>query len=77
MNYRNEALRARIFVATNLAEARQEAGLTQAEAARKLDATQGMVSRYESGRAVPSIDFLARVGAAYGCGLARLVEGLK
>lgn len=48
-------------VSTNIREAREEAGLDQAELATLLCVTQGTVSHWEQGRALPSIPMLRRI----------------
>src|SRR5688500_2664451 len=53
-------------VATSLREARQRAGLTQSELARRTRTSQATVSAYESGRKRPSVDTLSRLLAAAG-----------
>lgn len=48
-------------------EARLRAGLTQAELAERAGTTQSAVARWETGRARPSLETLARLARA--CGL--------
>lgn len=48
-------------IARALIRARIEKGLTQAKLAKKLHTTQSVVSRVESGRALPSLSFLKRL----------------
>ena len=57
-----------------LKEARLEAGLTQAELAERLGASQPVVARLESGRANPRIATFERALAATGHRLAVAVE---
>jgi ribosome-binding protein aMBF1 (putative translation factor) len=49
-----------------LIEARQEAGLTQAEVASRMGTSQSVVARLESARHMPSFDLAARYAAAIG-----------
>jgi transcriptional regulator with XRE-family HTH domain len=51
-------------VAFDLTAARREAGLTQREVAERMGTTQSAVSRVESGRAVPTLEFLDRYARA-------------
>jgi Zn-dependent peptidase ImmA (M78 family)/DNA-binding XRE family transcriptional regulator len=55
------------FNPTMLQLARAGAGLTQAELAHALEVTQGMVSKYENGQAVPPDDQLERAAEVLGC----------
>ena len=50
--------------ASNLIHARTQARLTQAQLAARLDATQAVISRIESGRFVPSREMLRRLCSA-------------
>lgn len=50
-------------------EARRQAGLTQAELAKKLDTAQPNVARWESSAISPTVDNLLRVLAACDCDL--------
>jgi len=45
---------------------RREAGLTQAELARRIGTTQPAVSKIESGRTLPGVELLERVARATG-----------
>jgi transcriptional regulator with XRE-family HTH domain len=45
---------------------RMEAGLTQAELARRLGTTQAAISKIETGRTVPGLDLLDRLATALG-----------
>lgn len=47
-------------------EARAHAGLTQEELAQKMDTTQSVIARLESGRTKPSTQTLERLAAATG-----------
>lgn len=49
-----------------LAEARRDAGLTQTEVAARMGTTQSAVSRVESGRSQPTLDFVDRYARAIG-----------
>jgi Zn-dependent peptidase ImmA (M78 family)/transcriptional regulator with XRE-family HTH domain len=57
------------WIARRIREAREEAGLTQAELATRLDRTQTSVSYWESGKRVPGIDDLVEVSVAVGKGV--------
>ena len=50
-------------------EARRQAGLTQAELAKKLQTAQPNVARWESAAISPTVDTLVRVLAACDCDL--------
>jgi transcriptional regulator with XRE-family HTH domain len=54
---------------TLVAQARQEAGLTQSELASRAGTSQPAIARYEAGLASPSIDTLIRVLKAGGLDL--------
>lgn len=65
-----------------LAKVRQEAGLTQAELARRARTSQAMVARYETGAASPTVRTLGRLLRAMGrtltlSGVAEGTEGLS
>jgi ribosome-binding protein aMBF1 (putative translation factor) len=49
-----------------LIEARQEAGLTQAEVAHRMGTSQSVIARLESARHMPTFDMAARYAAALG-----------
>ncbi|CUW41779.1 Putative transcriptional regulator [Magnetospirillum sp. XM-1] len=53
-------------IAETLIRARQRAGLSQAELAKRMGTTQSVVARLESGRSLPSSTSLARFAAATG-----------
>jgi ribosome-binding protein aMBF1 (putative translation factor) len=53
-------------MARAMIEARAQAGLTQAELAARMDTTQSVVARLESGRANPSTRTLEKVASATG-----------
>ena len=66
--------RARSELALAVSNARLRAGLTQAELASKVETSQSVIARLESGtdRRMPTLPFLARIAAATG---RRLVVG--
>ena len=47
-------------------EARQEAGLTQADVASRMGTSQSVVARLENARHMPTFDLVARYAAAIG-----------
>ena len=49
-----------------LIDARRQAGISQAELAEKMNTTQSVVARLESGRALPSTRTLEKVARATG-----------
>lgn len=51
-------------VVGEMIEARQAAGLTQAEIAVRMGTTQSVVARLETARHMPAFDLIARYGAA-------------
>lgn len=51
-------------LARSLIEARTRAGLTQEQLARKMDTTQSVIARLESGRSRPSTKTLERLARA-------------
>ena len=53
-------------VVDEMIEARQLAGLTQAEVAQRMGTTQSVVARLESARHMPTFDMVARYAAAIG-----------
>jgi transcriptional regulator with XRE-family HTH domain len=57
-------------VAATLRRAREQAGLSQAELARRARTSQATVSAYEGGRKLPSVATLDRLLAATGSRLA-------
>jgi transcriptional regulator with XRE-family HTH domain len=61
-----EALEEEFVLASALIDARNRAGLTQEELARKMGTTQPVVARLESGRARPSMRTLERLAKATG-----------
>ena len=63
---RYEEERAKTEIAAAVKAVRQKAGLTQAELAQKIDTTQSVIARLESGSDArsPSLPLLARIAAA-------------
>jgi transcriptional regulator with XRE-family HTH domain len=61
-----EALEKEFSLASEMIRARAEAGLTQAQLARRMRTTQAVVARLESGRVKPSTRTLERFAAATG-----------
>ena len=61
-----EALEEEFVMASAVIDARNRAGLTQQELARKMGTTQPVVARLESGRVRPSMRTLERLAAATG-----------
>jgi transcriptional regulator with XRE-family HTH domain len=55
-----------LTVARELARRRREAGLSQAEVAARMGTSQGAVSRVESGRVTPTLEFVDRFARAIG-----------
>lgn len=53
------------FVGERLKSLRDENGLTQEELASYAQSSQGMIARYESGKAVPTADVVARLAAFF------------
>jgi len=62
----HEELRSEFELARALIEARAKAGLTQEQLARRMDTTQSVIARLESGRSRPSTQTLERLAAATG-----------
>ena len=61
-----EALEQEFVLASAVIDARNRAGLTQKELARKMGTTQPVVARLESGRVRPSMRTLERLAEATG-----------
>lgn len=59
-------LSAEFEIARALIEARVKAGLTQEQLARRMETTQSVIARLESGRTRPSTQTLERLAAATG-----------
>jgi len=53
-------------ISAELIQARERAGLSQAEVARRMGTTQSVVARLESGRSLPSTKTLLRFAQATG-----------
>ena len=53
-------------VVGEMIEARQAAGLTQAEIASRMGTTQSVIARLETARHMPTFDLVARYAAAIG-----------
>ena len=66
IHYEEERSRSQLALAVS--QARQAAGLTQAELAAKVQTTQSVISRLETGKdtRTPSLPLLARIAAATG-----------
>ena len=62
-------------VPTTVREARERAGLSQAELAERTGTSQATISAYETGRKQPSVDTLSRLLAATGRRLATAPGG--
>jgi ribosome-binding protein aMBF1 (putative translation factor) len=67
-DYRREydALEEEFALATAVAKARADAGLSQAQLARRMRTTQSTIARLESGRGQPSTRTLGRLAKATG-----------
>jgi len=57
-----------------LTQARKAAGLTQADAAARLNVSRQAVSRWESGQSKPSTEKLLALGGLYGVSIDRLLN---
>jgi len=69
-----EALGEEFAIASALIEARSQAGLTQEEVAGRMNTTQTVIARLESGRAKPSTRTLERFAKATGTRLRVVFE---
>jgi predicted transcriptional regulator len=70
-----DALKPEFRVARQLIAARNRAGLSQAEVARRMGTTQSTVARLESGQRLPAMSSLQRYASAIGHWLdVRLVQ---
>jgi ribosome-binding protein aMBF1 (putative translation factor) len=65
-----DALEDEFVIAQAMIKARQRAGLTQAELAKRIKTTQSVIARLESGRSLPSGRTLQRYARATGSRLA-------
>jgi transcriptional regulator with XRE-family HTH domain len=61
-----EALESEFSLSSALIKARTDAGLTQEELARRMNTTQSVIARLESGRVKPSSSTLSRFARATG-----------
>lgn len=61
-----DRLKPEYALALALIKARTKAGLTQADVARKMQTTQSVVARIESGRTPPNLKTLERYASAVG-----------
>jgi ribosome-binding protein aMBF1 (putative translation factor) len=77
--YRKEydALEEEFALAAEVAKARDRAGLSQAELARRMKTTQSTIARLESGRGLPSTRTLGRFAKATGHRLRISFEPMK
>src|SRR4051812_15502001 len=72
-----DALEEEFALILEVAKARQRAGLSQAELARRMKTTQSTIARLESGRGLPSTRTLGRFAKATGHRLKISFEPLK
>ena len=72
-----ERLAPEFALARALVEARRDAGLTQAQLADRMETTQSVVARLESGRINPSTRTLEKVAMATGTRLRISFEPIK
>lgn len=56
----------RFDISLLISEARMQAGLTQSQLARKMKTKQPSIARVESGKMLPSLDFLDKLAKAIG-----------
>ena len=63
---KNQDLAPRYEVVAQLKAARKEKDLTQEELAKKVGTKKSNISRFESGRHNPSLDFLIKVAGSLG-----------
>ena len=61
-----DRLRPIFAIVGEMVEARQAAGLTQAEIASRMGTSQSVVARLENARHMPTFDMVARYAAAIG-----------
>lgn len=59
----------------NISMAREKAGITQYELAKRLNVTQGAVSQWESGQTKPRSDMLVRLADTLGVTVDELLRG--
>src|SRR3954449_2237689 len=72
-----DALEEEFALILEVAKARQRAGLSQAELAKRMKTTQSTIARLESGRGLPSTRTLGRFAKATGHRLKISFEPLK
>ena len=72
-----DALEEEFALILEVAKARQRAGLSQAELAKRMKTTQSTIARLESGRGLPSTRTLSRYAKATGHRLKISFEPLK
>jgi transcriptional regulator with XRE-family HTH domain len=72
-----DALEEEFALMLEVAKARQRAGLSQAELARRMKTTQSTIARLESGRGLPSTRTLGRFAKATGHRLKISFEPVK
>jgi DNA-binding XRE family transcriptional regulator len=63
----HDSLKPEFRVARQLIAARNRAGLTQAQVARRMATTQSTIARLESGHGLPTLSSLERYAQAVGC----------
>jgi XRE family aerobic/anaerobic benzoate catabolism transcriptional regulator len=68
------AVPAVVVLGANVREARQRAGLTQAELAQRAGLAQPAISLIEPGQANPTVQTLQQIADALGCALANLLK---
>lgn len=61
-----ENLKPRYEVIAQMIRARKELGMTQSELAERIGTKKSNISRFESGRCNPSLDFLIKAAQAMG-----------
>lgn len=63
------------MLSEKLKELRREAGLTQEQAAEKLNVTRSAVARWESAKGIPDISNLIAISEVYHISLDELIKG--
>ena len=63
------------MLSEKLKELRSEAGLTQEQAAEKLNVTRSAVARWESAKGIPDISNLIAISEVYNISLDELIKG--
>jgi transcriptional regulator with XRE-family HTH domain len=61
-----------MIIGGNIAAKRKEKGMTQAQFAATIGANQIQVSRWESGKHLPTVEQFVNIAAALGCSLDEL-----